>query len=146
VYFESRDGKPSPPLRALSAGVYRLHRGQDWGIVIRSSRDGVATIAWMSDAQIEVWPRPGEQSIQVNDAQPTRYGPFRTDAVKSSVLVVVTESTAKESILRALVASRDAREPSDLERHVQRSLWKDGYRWACVAVITVETTDPVAGE
>jgi hypothetical protein len=133
-------GGPQEEIQLDAQGVFRLP--QNFRIVIQSERRGVATVILLTSNRREVWPHPNQEAIEVDSSQPRYYGPFRSPEDKATVLAIVTERSATDTI-RQLMASGAAEPVSadELIARIQTALQKEGHRWVVLNQIVVERAE-----
>jgi hypothetical protein len=124
--------------RGVGADNFQI-MGPDFSVTIASPRRGFATIALLAPGQCEVYPGPGQEAITITPPQPRDYGPLPRPRVKTTMLVIVTETPAAETIRKALPVEGAA--PEDISKILENlniALLQHGYRWAAIARMTIE--------
>jgi hypothetical protein len=136
-----RDSRAAAAARVTvdDQGVYRIAGGRDFALEIRSPRRGVATLVLLGPGQPVVYPLPGQAEIAVEPLEPRKFGPLDRPEGKTTVLVIVTATPARETVRQHLAAAGAALDqPERLLAQLEEALWAAGQRWAALGRITIE--------
>lgn len=136
-----RDSRAAAAARVTldDQGVYRIAGGRDFALEIRSPRRGIATLILVGPGQPVVYPLPGQADIAVEPLEPRKFGPLDRPEAKTTVLVIVTATSAAEVIRQHLTATGAALDqPDRLLAQLEEALWAAGQRWAALGRITIE--------
>jgi hypothetical protein len=139
-----RGGHPAERVTLGTDGAYRLEARRDFRVVVQSPRPGFATLVLLAPGRVDVFPRPVQEEIQVEAfPQSQKVGPLPGPGTTTTVLAVVTERPAAETIRQVLPAGGAA--PAEVDRllgDIRQGLRKAGQPWAAVGRITVEPAPP----
>jgi hypothetical protein len=117
--------------------IYQI--GRDFDAVLRSPREGFATIIVLAPDQAPVvYPGTDEERISIKAFKPYVYPDLPRPRKQSAIALIVTESPASSEIRKILETSGATGKVDRFLAHLQKELETAGYKWIAVDSITVE--------
>jgi hypothetical protein len=125
-------------IRVTADGSFAIRPGAGYSLIIRSPRAGAATIVLSGAGQTIVYPKEGRDPILVDaEMKSHSYGPLPAPLLKSTAIVVITDSDATATI-RAIVEGKRTTPGESLEALIRDEFSKAGRPWVAIERVIVE--------